>query len=288
MAEEVLRDVVIATSSKEVWDSLQKKFVSSTKAFTVQILVELTTSKKCDLSIADFFRKITGLANELAIVDAPLHDEEVLAYLLAGLPVEYDPFVTSMKIKSEALSIDDMFAHLIAFEARRLQHQQTSNFSSVLPRTTWAVAASTAAVVVVTVAVLTMVVEAALVATPSRVVLAATVAPGPSAKSAVKSATPSSNAGTGWMIYTRNKDRRRPWHLQTRTRWIPIGIVIPVSRTTSRAILIALPCVSNTTVATQCKLTMKQVCEFCILVLVQLIPILAPLPSIISFMFLTY
>jgi hypothetical protein len=41
-------------------------------------------------------------------------------------------------------------------------------------------------------------------------------------------------------------------------------------------------------VATRCKLAMEQVCEFCILVLVQLILILAPLPSIMSFMFLTY
>jgi hypothetical protein len=81
------------------------------------------TSKKHDHSAADFFRKITGLANELAVADAPLHDEEVLAYLLPGLPVEYDPFVTSMMTKSEALSLDGVFAHLIAFEAHRLQHQ---------------------------------------------------------------------------------------------------------------------------------------------------------------------
>lgn len=47
------------------------------------------------------------------------------------------------------------------------------------------------------------------------------------------------------MNRTRKKGRQRPWHLHTRTRWIPIGTVIPVPRTTSRAILIALPCVSN-------------------------------------------
>jgi hypothetical protein len=123
MTDDVLRDVIISTSSKEVWDSLQKKFASSTKARTVQIRVELATSKKCDLSAADFFHKIMGFANELAAANAPLHDEEVLAYLHAGLPVEYDPFITSMMTKSEALSLDDVFTHLIAFEARLPQHQ---------------------------------------------------------------------------------------------------------------------------------------------------------------------
>jgi hypothetical protein len=90
MSEEVLQDIIIATSSKEVWDSLQMKFASSTKARTVQIRVKLMTSKKRDISAADFFHKITGLANKLTAANAPLRDEEVLAYLLASLLVEYE------------------------------------------------------------------------------------------------------------------------------------------------------------------------------------------------------
>jgi hypothetical protein len=122
MTEDVLWDVVAATSSKEVWDSLQKKF-SSTRARTVQICVELATTKKRDSTAADYYRKITGLANELAAAGAPLQDDEVLSYLLAGLPAEYDPFVTSITTKTDPLSLDDVFAHLMAFEARQLQHQ---------------------------------------------------------------------------------------------------------------------------------------------------------------------
>jgi hypothetical protein len=123
MSEEILHDVIDATSSKEAWNSLQKKFASSTRARTVQIRVELATSKKRDLSAVDYFRKIKGLATELAAANAPLRDDEVIAYLLAGLPAEYDSFVTSMTTKSEPLTLDDVFAHLMAFEARQLQHQ---------------------------------------------------------------------------------------------------------------------------------------------------------------------
>jgi hypothetical protein len=62
MIEEVLRDVVNAKSSREVWDSLQKKFTSSSKVCMVQIHVEHTTVKKRYLYVADFFCKIKGLA----------------------------------------------------------------------------------------------------------------------------------------------------------------------------------------------------------------------------------
>jgi hypothetical protein len=52
-----------------------------------------------------------------------MKDYEVIAYLLAGLPTEYDSFVTSMTTKNEPLTLDDAFMYLMAYEACQLQHQ---------------------------------------------------------------------------------------------------------------------------------------------------------------------
>jgi hypothetical protein len=122
MTEDILRDVITATSSKEVWESLQRQFSSSTKARTLQLRVQLATAKKRDLSAADYFRKIKGIAIELAVANEILRDDEVIAYLLAGLLAEYDPFVTSLTTRTEPASLDDVYAHLLVFEARQLQH----------------------------------------------------------------------------------------------------------------------------------------------------------------------
>jgi hypothetical protein len=122
MTEEVLRDVATAVTAKEAWDSLQQKFASSSRARTVQIRAELATCKKRDMTATNFFNKVRGLAHELAAADAPLRDEEILAYLFARLPVEYDPFVTTMTTLPSARTLDDVFAHLLAFEARQLRH----------------------------------------------------------------------------------------------------------------------------------------------------------------------
>lgn len=88
----------------------------------LQIRIELATIKKRDMSAADYFRKIKGLSSELAAADAPLRDDEVIAYLLAGLGSDYDSFVTSMTTKSEKLSLDDIYSYLLAFESRQLQY----------------------------------------------------------------------------------------------------------------------------------------------------------------------
>ena len=94
-------------------------FSSSTSARTIQIRVELATSKKRDLFAADYFHKTKGLAT----AGSALRDDDVIAYLLTGLDLDYYPFVTLMTTKSEAIMLDDVFAHLMAFESRQLQHQ---------------------------------------------------------------------------------------------------------------------------------------------------------------------
>lgn len=87
ISNEILQDVVAATTSKEAWDTLQRMFSSATRARIVQIRVELATTKKRDLSAADYFCKIKGLASELAAAGSTLRDDEVIAYLLAGLNI---------------------------------------------------------------------------------------------------------------------------------------------------------------------------------------------------------
>jgi hypothetical protein len=122
MTEVVLGDVVAATSAKEVWDALQRQFASSTRARVIQVRVDLAATAKNDQSAAKYFSRIKTIAAELAAADAPLCDDEVIAYLLAGLGANYDPFVTSMTTKSEALTLDDVQAHLLVYEARQIRH----------------------------------------------------------------------------------------------------------------------------------------------------------------------
>jgi hypothetical protein len=61
-----------------------------------------------------------GLVIELVNTNAPQRGEEVLTYLLEELSINYDPFVNSMTTKTKPLSHNDVFTHLVAFEARQL------------------------------------------------------------------------------------------------------------------------------------------------------------------------
>jgi hypothetical protein len=100
ITEDVLQDVVTATTPKEAWDTLHQMFSSSIQARIVHIRVELVMTKKHGLMAVYYYRKIIGLANELATANAPMKDDEVIAYHLAVFLAEYNSFVTSMTTKN--------------------------------------------------------------------------------------------------------------------------------------------------------------------------------------------
>lgn len=267
MTEDVLRDVISANTSKEAWDILQRMFSSSTRARTVQIRVELATTKKHGFSAADYFRKIKNLAIEMAAADAPLRDDEVIAYLLAGLGADYDAFVTSMTTKCETLSLDDVYAYLMVFEACQSQHQaemQLHTGSSVNyagrggssrsrgrpDRGDLAVAPFPVQVTPEVIVAIPLVLHARFVA---------------------KRDTLSCVAGTAWTHPIMKIPLLQRWQPHLPTRLIPIGTVIPAPRIILQVILTGLLFVNVIMVVNKFKWATVQVCLFCTLVTLLLI-----------------
>lgn len=237
MKEEVLSDVVAATTSKEAWDIIKKMFSSSTRARIVQIRVELATTKKRDLSAAAYFSKIKSLASELTAADAPLRDDEVVAYLLAGLGSDYDPFVTSITTKTEALSLDDVYAHLLTFEAHQLQHQEEArlHIGRLL------VGAHSLVVVEV---------PRAAVAVAVVLSIATLLVPhvAPLARSMGRKATVPFAVGIAWMLHTMMTHHQQIWRQLHHIKWTRTGTPTLALLITLPVIWTVSPCVNSTMV----------------------------------------
>ncbi|KAA8539386.1 hypothetical protein F0562_026078 [Nyssa sinensis] len=123
LTENFLSHVVKCTTSRDVWLALERMFSSTFHARITHIHFQLATLKTANLSIADYFQQFTNLTDTLAAVDQPLNNYELVYFLLAGLGLDYDSFVTSVTTKGEPLSLEDLYGHLLAHEKRLEQHQ---------------------------------------------------------------------------------------------------------------------------------------------------------------------
>jgi hypothetical protein len=90
-------------TSKEVWDKLDGLYAAQSRVSAMQLRMQLATLKKQDLSATDYFNRVKNLADNLTAIGAPLRDDEVVAYILTGLPEEYDSLVTSVTTQAEPM-----------------------------------------------------------------------------------------------------------------------------------------------------------------------------------------
>ena len=73
-SEKILAHMVKFTTSRDVWKALECMFTSQSEARTMQIHYQLTTLKKGNSSIADYFHQFTTLVDTLAAIAEPLND----------------------------------------------------------------------------------------------------------------------------------------------------------------------------------------------------------------------
>jgi hypothetical protein len=97
----------------------------------VNTRIALATTKKYQLSISDCYTKMCHYIDDLATSSAPLYDDELVTYLLAGLDEDFNPVFTTMVAQVDPISPGELYAQLLSFEQHtNLQASSISGSSS--------------------------------------------------------------------------------------------------------------------------------------------------------------
>jgi hypothetical protein len=94
----------------------------------------LATTKKNQLPVSDYYAKMCAYADELATSGTPLHDDEFVAYLLAGLDEDYNLVLTAVVARVDPITPSELYSQLLSFEQHtNLQaHASTGGASSAM------------------------------------------------------------------------------------------------------------------------------------------------------------
>jgi hypothetical protein len=82
----------------------------------VNTRIALATTKKNQLSVSDYYIKMSAYADELATSGTPLCDDEFVAYLLAGLDEDYNPVFTAVVARVDPIMPSELYSQLLSFE----------------------------------------------------------------------------------------------------------------------------------------------------------------------------
>lgn len=123
LSRDILAQVTMAKTSAEAWKVITDMFASHTRACATNVCLALATTKKENMTIAQYYGKMKGFADEMAAAGRPLDDEELVMYIYNGLDFEYNSIVSSLVTRSDPVTPPELYSQLLSFETRlELQH----------------------------------------------------------------------------------------------------------------------------------------------------------------------
>jgi hypothetical protein len=96
----------------------------------MQLKEDLTLSTRGNRTVTEFLQAIKMLADELAIIDHPVSDDDLTLYILNGLGPEFREIAEPIRAHDTSLKFKDLHDLLVGHESylRQLETQSAVNF----------------------------------------------------------------------------------------------------------------------------------------------------------------
>ncbi|KAJ9556427.1 hypothetical protein OSB04_011041 [Centaurea solstitialis] len=108
--------IASASSAKEAWERLNTSYASSSRSRIISLKSKLAKNPKGNRSIAEFLNEMRSIADELALVQSPVHEEDLLVHILSQLGDEYTSIIAAIKVREHPISYPELFDKLVDFE----------------------------------------------------------------------------------------------------------------------------------------------------------------------------
>ncbi|KAK2426846.1 Copia polyprotein/retrotransposon [Trifolium repens] len=103
-------------NSKAAWDVLNKMFASKTRARIMHLKEQLTRTSKGVKSVSEYLQGIKAIPDELAIINKPIDDDDLVIHALNGLGSEFKEVAAALRTRENAIAFDELHDLLVDYE----------------------------------------------------------------------------------------------------------------------------------------------------------------------------
>ncbi|KAL4291628.1 hypothetical protein GQ457_14G026100 [Hibiscus cannabinus] len=128
----LLPQFVGAETASEIWSTVIQFFSSRSTTTIMSLHYKLRSLQKGNLNMRAYVSQVKELSNALAACGSPISDLEVIATILKGLPIEYQPFVAVITANREPFTLDAAVSVLFDVETQLTSFASLSDFSPSL------------------------------------------------------------------------------------------------------------------------------------------------------------
>ncbi|KAI0488890.1 hypothetical protein KFK09_028729 [Dendrobium nobile] len=120
----ILPYVITATSAQEVWTTLERRLQPTNRSRVLQLKNELHHIQLKNLSMQQYLTQIKHIVDNIAAFGSKLDPEDIVHYILNGLPQSYNSFKTYIRTSPLPADLDSLYSLLCSEEIHVNQEQQ--------------------------------------------------------------------------------------------------------------------------------------------------------------------
>ncbi|KAB2626027.1 hypothetical protein D8674_017687 [Pyrus ussuriensis x Pyrus communis] len=117
VSPQVISLIASAKTSKEAWDKLLHLFASKARARVLGLKERLTLLRRENKPISEYLQEVRIIADELAIIDVPLSDDDLLLYILNGVGSDFKEIAAVVRSRDTLISFENLHDKLVEHEA---------------------------------------------------------------------------------------------------------------------------------------------------------------------------
>ncbi|CAL1397616.1 unnamed protein product [Linum trigynum] len=108
--------VSAATSSHDAWTTLERLFASQSRQRVIHLKQKLGRETLGNRPVAVYLQVMRTTAAELDLINAPVSNEDLILYVLCGLPEAYDHLSAAIRARDTPIRFEDLHDRLVDFE----------------------------------------------------------------------------------------------------------------------------------------------------------------------------
>ncbi|XP_026396231.1 uncharacterized protein LOC113290857 [Papaver somniferum] len=108
ISDSVISYVAGADTSRGLWLSIQERFSHTSATHVIQLRTKLQYLKM-NSSVLKYLMEIKNIQDQLAAAGSQISDTEMVGTILSGLPLEYNYFATSIRIRNPPVFSKELF-----------------------------------------------------------------------------------------------------------------------------------------------------------------------------------
>ncbi|CAL8993827.1 unnamed protein product, partial [Prunus brigantina] len=113
VSESVISLLVAASTSKAAWDKLNMLYAIRTHFRVMSLKERLTLARRDSKSVMKFLQSIKALADELALIDSPIFDDDLVIHILNGLGSDFKEIAAAIRARETPISFEELHDKLV-------------------------------------------------------------------------------------------------------------------------------------------------------------------------------